>query len=220
LTTATDISTYESARQRMEAQAAAEFRVWWESLSVQQQKEARSKGIDGPSRDTTIAPGHSPHEQEDIADSDLARTEDRVEESLEETLAELFNLTAAKAQTIAKWHRQKVAALSEQGNADQLARIIGPFLRESNPKIAVAGLAFALGMDALNGLGTIRQYAKRIGVSAEAISKKQVFWRKELNLPLSANGKSESARKSLSKAQQKGHYKKQTYKSTPIRKHG
>jgi hypothetical protein len=204
-------SDYHQHAAALQSEADKAFAIWWEGLSAEEQSKAREMGVEGPSKDTSIAAGHGPGETGDAAESDLAHTFDVRKETLEDVLAEEFDLPAAKAKRIADWHLARLGENQHQNQGDALARIIGPFLRESNPKIAIAGLAYALGMDALNGLGTIRQYAAHIGVSAEAISKKQKFWRKELGLPPSAHSKSDAACKSLKEAQKTKHYKRRSY---------
>lgn len=94
-----------------------------------------------------------------------------------------------------------------------LQGIAGTIIQDRNVKISVAGLCFALNMDALNGESSIRDYVTTISVSVEAVSKKKRAWERRLGITAGAFSKTSTARAALSAAQQVKHYKKQTWKA-------
>lgn len=94
-------------------------------------------------------------------------------------------------------------------------RVIGSLISEQNVKISTTALAFALGLDQLNGLGSLRQAAKGLCVSVEALSKKKREWEKELGIPPNAFAKSEKAKAALKTAQATKHWKKKKWKPLP-----
>lgn len=189
-----DPDDYDRRRRLLNQTYSAEFTRWWDSLSEVDRAAARSQGIIGPLIDTDRVSGHAPGEDRDAAESNRAQVGFRY--GAEETA--------------------ETAAPSMSGFPIELLltiqRIAGMLISEENPKISVAALAFALNLDALNGLGSLREYAKKIGVSPEAISKKKREWEKELHIPPNAFAKTATAKAALSFAQSTKHWKNRAWK--------
>lgn len=212
----------DNSRSRMQAEAQAAWKAWWEGMTKQEQDTLIKNGTvtlknGRPEllRDSFEVAGHAPHEERDAAEHprhcegfDFTKLD-----ALEMQLAESFDLDPVKAAGIARWHRQMLTQVKAGTSATDLSRLAGALIREDNPKVAVAGLAFALNMAALNGLGSIRDYAKRIYVSPEAISKKKRQWERELDLQPGPHGKTAKSRRALSVAQQEKHKSKKKFKA-------
>lgn len=189
-----------------EQEAAMAWATW--EMSPDDRKKLKNLGIDRSSRNSHKVSGHSPHEEDDAANHPNARTETlTIEGTMEDRLMESFDLATGQARGIAALIKSECSRAEERATASMLPKLVGPILREQNVKISMLGLAYAVGMDALNGLGSIRDCATANGVSPEAISKKKRQWQKELNLPVNAHGKKKEACEALSKAQMKGHWR-------------
>jgi hypothetical protein len=133
-------------------------------------------------------------------------------DSLHENLAEQFKIPVAIAKKIAAWHLAVVEREGEERKAAVVARIAGAFLNASNVKLTSAGLAYAAGLNSLNGLGTMAEYAASIGVSRQAVSKVAKQWQEELSLPNSSHMRDEEACKTYSAVQKTNHWRKKTCK--------
>ena len=212
----------ENSRSRMQAEAAAAWQDWWKSMSKKEQEAlikngtvALKNGRPELLRDSFEVAGHAPHEERDAAD--LPRHSEGFNfsklDALETQLAETFDLEPDTATRIARWHRQMIRQAKSGTSVTDLSRLAGSLIREDNPKVAVAGLAFALNMDALNGLGSIRAYARLIHVSPEAISKKKRQWERELGLQPGPHGKTLASRRALSRSQQKNHKSRKKFQA-------
>lgn len=160
--------------------------------------------------------GHNPHEDQDAADSPRSSEGFSFEKldkgQLAGVLMETFpGLPPGTAKKIASWHTERVSDAVRKRSAVDISRALGPLISAANPKMAIAGLAFALNLASLNGLGSIRQWAKENGVSPEALSKKKRQWEEELDLEPGPHGKTPKARKALSQAQKTKHYTKKKF---------
>ena len=93
--------------------------------------------------------------------------------------------------------------------AHLLQLVVGGLISAKNPKVQCAGLAYATGLGALNGLGNQHQFAKANGVSRQSISKSNRFWKKTLGLGKSPHQKTEEACETYSKSQKEKHWRKQ-----------
>jgi hypothetical protein len=212
--TTSDEMSGDFARQKLRQDAVKEWHRWLKRLSPAERKRLQEQGISGPPSDTHKVSGHSPHEEGDAADHPRASSGfdftnlDSSVAAVVGQLVEEFHLPPDLALRLAQWHLAAVEAASTTVRANYIARIAGPLIREPNPKVSVAGLAFACNMAALNGLGTLRQYALINGLSPEAVSKKKRAWERELNLQPGPHSKSAAACEALSKAQQTKHWRK------------
>lgn len=212
--TTSDEMSGDFARQKLRQDANAEWQVWWKQLSPAERNKLIAQGITGPASDTHKVSGHSPHEEGDAAEHpraaesfDFTKLDDQ-QASLTDELVSRFDLPPSLAAEVARWHAEGLKQAATAANANYIARIAGPLITEANPKVSIAGLAFACNMGALNGLGSLREFAKEIGVSPEAVSKKKRFWEKELHLPRGPHSKSAAACAALSAAQQTKHWRK------------
>lgn len=133
-------------------------------------------------------------------------------DKLEEILAEQFDVPLETARRIARWHTSVVERESDERKAAVIARIAGTFLSAGNAKLTSAGLAYAAGLDALNGLGTMAEYAATIGVSRQAVSKVAKQWQAELSLPASVHMRDEEACETYAAVQTTNHWRKQKCK--------
>lgn len=183
---------YDRRRRALNEQYSESYLQWWNSLSAEEKAKARAMGVDAPLVDTDRVSGHAPGEDRDAAESNRAQ---------------VGFVFAAEAGA-----RSAPRAESAYDGLMTIQRVCGMLISEENPKISVAALAFALNLDALNGLGSLREYAAKIGVSPEALSKKKREWEAELNIPPNAFSKTATAKAALSVAQQTKHWKKKKWK--------
>lgn len=214
------IMSHDDSRSRMQAEAQAAWKAWWNGMSKAEQQELVRNGTVSIKngrpellRDSHKVAGHAPHEERDAAEHSSHSEGFNYSklDALETQLAQAFDLDDETATRIARWHRQMLQRARSSTSATDLSRLAGPLIREDNPKVAVAGLAFALNMATLNGMGSIRDYAKRINVSPEAISKKKRQWERELDLPPGPHGKTHKSRRALSDSQKKNHKSKKKF---------
>ena len=188
-----DASYDQRRRQHLETYTA-EYATWWDSLSPAEKDKARALGVDAPLIDNERVSGHAPGEDRDAAESNRAQV----------------------GFVFAREASAPVASVSASDTVNTIQRVCGMLISEENPKLSVAALAFALNLDALNGLGSLREYAAKIGVSPEALSKKKREWEAELGLPPNAFSKTATAKAALSLAQQTKHWKNKLW--TPLKK--
>lgn len=188
---------YNRRAQAHHKEYTAEWKKWWDALSPEGREEAIALGLSEPLQDSSRVSGHAPGEDRDAAESPLARTD--------------FNFKSVEAST---------GPTPTNGNpwlngdvALTMQRVVGMLISSDNAKVSVIALAFAMNLDALNGLGSIREAAKKMGLSAEAISKKKREWEKELDIPPNAFAKSAAAKRALSIAQQTKHWKNAKWSS-------
>lgn len=186
---------YDRRRRAHNAEYNESYKQWRDSLSEEEKAKAREMGVDAPLVDTDRVSGHAPGEDRDAAESNRAQ---------------VGFVFAAEAGA-----RSAPRAESVYDGLMTIQRVCGMLISEENPKISVAALAFALNLDALNGLGSLREYAAKIGVSPEALSKKKREWEAELNIPPNAFSKTATAKAALSVAQQTKHWKKKLWKPLP-----
>ena len=192
-----DNADYNRRAQAQHQQYTTAYKDWLDSLSPEEHAKAASMGLTEPLQDSSRVSGHAPGEDRDAAESPLAKTH--------------FNFSALDHDTPPRetganpWH--------DPFTSLTLQRVIGGIISSDNALIAVTALAFALNLDALNGLGSIREAAKKFGVSPEAISKKKRQWEKDLEIPPNAFAKSAAAKQALSIAQQTKHWKNAIWKA-------
>jgi hypothetical protein len=185
--------TYMDHARRLDSAAAAEYKKWLEGMTPAERAKLIELGIDAPAPESSHASGHSPSETQDAAESPLAVIG--------------FDYDALD--------RDPSDPAPRASGLDPLViqRVIGLLLIEQNVRISVAGLCFALNLDALNGLGSIREYAAQIDVSPEAISKKKRQWEAELGISSTTFGKTTKAKAALSQAQRLKHWRNKTWTS-------
>jgi hypothetical protein len=170
------------------------YKEWISKQPPQEREKLEKLGLSTPVENQYRVSGHSPDQDRDAAESTQSRTEfdpGSIDDS--PALAGSSVMSPEVMQVI--------------------TRIVGTIIAHENVKIATAALAFALNMDGLNGLGSIREYAASIGVSPEAISKAKRKWESELQLPPNAFAKTDKAKAALSLAQRTKHWKKAHWKA-------
>ena len=174
-----------------------EYAKWVHSLSDKERRELERNGLLKPIHETHRVSGHAPSQDRDMAESSLARTEIDVG-TIDEPTAPIES-----------------TGYMSPGTLEVVRRVIGSLISEQNVKISTTALAFALGLDSLNGLGSLRKAALNLCVSVEALSKKKRQWEAELSIPPNAFAKSAKAKAALSIAQQTKHWKKRTWTHVP-----
>lgn len=169
-----------------------EYAKWLATLSPEERKQVESLGLNKPVENPHSVSGHAPSQDRDAAESSHASvTFDPGVIDVEPPTSEMP--ITPEAMLI-------------------VTRIVGTIISHENVRIATAALAFALNMNELNGLGSLREYAKKIGVSPEAVSKMKRKWERDLKLPPNAFSKTPTAKAALSLAQQTKHWKKAKWK--------
>jgi hypothetical protein len=191
---------YNRRAQAHHREYTAAWNQWWDSLTQDERDEATKLGLDEPLQDSSRASGHAPGEDRDAAESPLART------GFDFKAVEA-PVSAAAPNTSNAWLHSDVAVTMQ--------RVVGMLISSDNAKVSVIALAFAMNLDALNGLGSIREAARKIGLSPEALSKKKREWERELDIPPNAFAKSDAAKRALSIAQQTKHWKNARWISLP-----
>lgn len=147
----------------------------------------------------------------DPGESNEARTESlEAVDHQSDLLHELFG-DSSSTEKLELYIEMRVQKEVEIRVAHNIQQIVGVFLSSSNAKIAAAGLAFAAGLSALNGLRSQTHFARLIGVSKGAISKSTRFWKVLLDLPANQHMKTDDACDSYSEAQKKAHWRNRPY---------
>ena len=205
---------YEDHRRRQHAMAAQEYASWIAGMSPTEREKIKALALEHFPDDDNEVGGHNPFAGSDMAESPLARIETDIASAIDtpaEELAEFFNISLELANRILSWHDDKVKSSIRSHESQFLGIIVGGLLSSNNPKLAAAGLAFAAGLDALNGLGCQREYARRNGLSPSAVSKVVKAWQRGLNLHPSAHQKSESACQTYSSVGKTRHWRNQRF---------
>ena len=204
---------YDEFSRSLHARAQAAHKAWIPTLTPAALKLLAKTGANETPQDDSEVGGHSPYATSDIADSPSARVYVDFAASIDtpdQELAEQFGINPTQARSILEWHDRELAIAIERHEGHFLGIIVGGLLSSKNPKLASAGLAFAAGLDALNGLGCQREYARKTGLSASAISKVVKAWQRSLNLRPSAHQKSEQACLTYAEVGKKRHWRTQT----------
>lgn len=187
---------YDEHARNLHSRATAAHVEWLASMSPGERQRVKALHLDAPPDDDNEVGGHSPYSLNDIADTPLARIDPDFALEIDqphEILAEEFGLTSDQARQLLTWHAREVTAAVDREKANYLQLIVGGLLSSKNPKLNAAGLAFAAGLAALNGLPCQREYARQNHVSAQAVSKVVTGWQRALNLRPSAHQKSAQA---------------------------
>lgn len=204
------MSTYADHRAALNERAKIAHREWLKTLTPAQRKTLAAQGLD-TINDSNEVGGHSPFSAADIAESPSASYEPDVAEKIDkphQVFAETFDIPEATAKRILTWHRAATKEAVRKQEAVFLGLIVGGLLATENPKLSAAGLAFAVGLDALNGLGSQREFAKANHISPTAVSKVTLYWRTTLRLPTSVFQKSDEAREKYSSIGKNDHWRK------------
>lgn len=221
------MSDYLQRQAREDAAHEIQYAKWVKSLSLADREKLRKANpalSDAASLDkpyVTKKRGRKDDSEEssqDPAESNAASfTPDIASavDSLAEILAERFRISIEAAKQIAAWHKSTVESESIAYKAFLLQRMIAAFIEPGNLRLRAGGLAFAANLAALNGVGTLRDFAARINVSPAAVSKVKKWWQTELALPPSPHGKSREACANYSTAQKNKHWRYKKCKAIP-----
>lgn len=114
-----------------------------------------------------------------------------------------------------QWWRQELDLPAIPPNQlRDIRRVVGGLIGEHNVKISCAALAFALNLDAIHGIPTLRDWVATHALSPAAISKKKLRWERDLQLRPNAHSKTEKAKTALSKAQSTNHWRRRPWTAT------
>ena len=205
-------SQYELHASRMQREAREAHAIWFSKISPEEKQRAKALGVDTPPEDDSEVGGHSPYSTNDVSESPLASISFDFSEIIDtpsEAFAEQFGISAAQAAKIMRWHHTVVKDSLSRHLAQMLGIIVGGLLSAKNPKLSSAGLAFSVGLDALNGLGCQREYSIKNGLSPSALSKVVKAWQRSLGLRPSVHQKSEEACSTYSEVGKARHWRTQ-----------
>lgn len=209
-------SRYELHARRLHNRARDEYRAWISSLPPEEKAALQKNGLDNLPVDDPEVGGHSPYSVSDLADTSLARLDIDFASCIDtdiDIVCENFDVPKAVAKKILAWHRAGITDAIRKHEGHFLSIIIGGLLSSKNPKLSAVGLAFAFGLDALNGLGSQREYARNNGISPAAVSKVVKAWKRDLNVRANAHQKSDQACETYSKIGKTSHWRKQKVKT-------
>ncbi len=182
---------------------------WSSDKSTQQQ--IKEGGLYDPDDDYGVVKNN--RNESDPGESNTARTESHeYSESTTDVLHELLG-GSESTEALERYIEARVQKEVEMRVSHNLQQVVGVFLAAPNARIAAAGLAFAAGLSALNGLKNQTQFARLIGVSKGAVSKSTRYWKVLLDLPDNPHMKTEPACESYSRAQKKAHWRNRPYES-------
>ena len=203
---------YQTHATRQQAAAKLAHAEWLKTLTPEARKTLQRIGVLEAPDDSHEVGGHSPMQMADIADSSIARTDPdfaaRIDRPVE-IIADQFGVDLAHAREILDWHHQALDEAMHSRESDLLTVVVGGLLASKNVRIASAGLAFASGMAAANGLGSQAEYSRSIGVSRTIISKAVKAWQRQLHLHTSPFQKSEEACETYSQVAKSRHWRNQ-----------
>ncbi|MDR0532518.1 MAG: hypothetical protein LBH01_01030 [Verrucomicrobiales bacterium] len=184
------------------------YRDWVKGLNTVQRAELTRLGVLAPDSSSQVYKVDCDPEEVWKAQVTVDLTE---LDGLPEKLAERFGIPLETAQKLARWHGLVLSSEAQRYRAFLFQRLIAGFLQAKNPKLAAAGLAFAAELNALNGLGSQAEYARKIGLSRQALSKTTKFWQTELELETSVFQKSEKACGEYARNSLTNHWRKRKY---------
>lgn len=200
-------STYEDHVRRSEIDYLTEFERWESGLSDQDRgilKDAAAPDLDFQSRSPTGREG-------DAAESSVASEWPDIASLLDsdgDRLAEKFGLDPAQGQMLTQEIDARIAVMRSSVEARILARVASVFCECPNPKLAAVALAFASGLSGTYLLGkSMREWARKNGVSVAAVSKIATRWADELGLENTQFLRPPEVRESYRDAQLQRHWR-------------
>lgn len=202
------MSAYEDHRNRQSASARKDYASWVKSLSPEQRRNLERLNVLSPAKDDFEVGGHSPYQPGDASESNYSRADEiPIEEDPACEMADDYGIPLATARAILKWHQSAVKEQLLSHESDMLSIVVGGLISSRNVRIAAGALAFATNMAALNGLGSLTDYAKQLGVTKSIISKAMKQWKTSLGLPSTCYQKSAEACKTYSEVGTKNHWR-------------
>jgi hypothetical protein len=199
-----------------EVRYVAEFEAFWGRLTPKQRKILVANGVEGP----VIEFSSVASLDHDAADTPAASyTEDlaRRLDKFSDQMVEKFGLQTRTAIPLASFIIHTIEQESISYKAWLFGKVCGVMLNAKNAKLAAAGLAFASNLASLNGLGSMRQYGRKIGVSVEAVSKVKRKWQAELLLDSKAHSKTPEACANYAIAAKEKHWRRQKFTAEKMR---
>jgi len=206
-----------------------EYRAWVASLPPEERARLKKAGVAAPYDDEgVVIHSHGPEitlTSRDAPDSSAASVSPDMAllcDQLRDDLAERFGHAEGDQGSAERW--KKVAAymaarVEEESRRYQswlMNKLVGALIDAPNPKLSVAGLAFASDIAALNGYSDMAAYARRIGVSRAAVSKSKRYWQTMLDLPESSHGKPAATREKLRRVTRERHWRRRKFKASDL----
>jgi hypothetical protein len=210
-------STYDSHVTRMNMDYLMQYEEFERSLTPEQRRALGSASV--PELPNFQSRGRGRREvigiSRDAAESSMASfTEDfpgAIDSAADEIRERFLPLSPKLAREIAVWHEERLIRESEKRKAGVIITIAGAFLGRSNVKLLAAGLAYATDLAITSGMGTMRAWALKTGLSKQAISKSAKWWKKALGLPGGSHMRDEETCASYSRAQSDKHWRNSRY---------
>lgn len=129
-------------------------------------------------------------------------------DTLEDELQERFRLTADQARLVADWHRGELDHEDEHLQGHLVNRIVARLLERGNIRLKAIGLAFAAGLNRLNGWPSERAAARDSGFTVASINSYKLSWIDYLELPHNEHCKSEQSRKIYRQSATDNHWRR------------
>lgn len=114
----------------------------------------------------------------------------------EEILAELLGIKPDQALRVIRWHEDECKKHSME-SWEVFGRVIGLLISSKNMGAMVHALAFAAGLDQLNGARSQAQIAKELGCTRALISHYVVGWADVLGIDVTKFKKTDASRSKL-----------------------
>jgi mannose/fructose-specific phosphotransferase system component IIA len=121
-------------------------------------------------------------------------------DSEEEILADLLGITPAQALRVQAWHEQECKKVAGE-HREAFGRVIAFLLQGKNLPVMVHALAFAAGLDQLNGKKSQAQIARELNCTRALVSHYVVGFADILGVQVTKFRKSESSREKFREAQ-------------------
>lgn len=118
----------------------------------------------------------------------------------EEILADLLGINPAQARRVMAWQQEESKKVA-RGHREAFGRVIAFLLQGKNLPVMVHALAFAAGLDQLNGKKSQAQIARELGVTRALVSHYVVGFADILGVQVTKFRKSESSREKFREAQ-------------------
>lgn len=118
----------------------------------------------------------------------------------EEILADLLGINPAQAQRVMAWHAEESKKVATE-HREAFGRVIALLLQCKNLPVMVHALAFAAGLDQLNGIKSQSAVAKELGVTRSLMSHYVVGFAEILGVTVTKFRKSDGSREKFREAQ-------------------
>lgn len=118
----------------------------------------------------------------------------------EEILADLLGINPAQARRVMAWQQEESKKVATE-HREAFGRVIAFLLQGKNLPVMVHALAFAAGLDQLNGKKSQAQIARELGVTRALVSHYVVGFADILGVQVTKFRKSESSREKFREAQ-------------------